>query len=80
MTDKKDEICAYLLENSHHSCTIMEAIGAYTNEKKYVIHAAISWFQLKTINKAIKSIDEDCFIINTSLYSVNGHFYMPPIK
>ena len=80
VTTKKDEICKYLLENSHHGCTIMEAKGAYTNEPKYVIHTAISWFQLKTMTRAINKIDSNCFIINSSVYSVTGDFYMPPIK
>lgn len=80
VTTKKDEICNYLLENSHHGCTIMEAKGAYTNETKFVIHTAISWFQLKSMTKAIKNIDNHCFIINSSVYSVTGAFYMPPIK
>lgn len=80
VTTKKDEVCKYLLENSHHGCTVLEAKGAYTNEEKFVIHTAISWFQLKSMSKAIREIDDKSFIINLSIYNVNGVFYMPPIK
>lgn len=80
VTTKKDEVCAYLLENSHHGCTILSAKGAYTNEEKYVIHTAISWFQLKSMSKAIMNIDSHCFIIDLSVHNVNGDFYLPPIK
>ena len=80
VTTKKDEVCKYLLDNSHHGCTVLEAKGAYTNEQKYVIHTAISWFQLKNMSRAIMAIDNHCFIIDLSVYNVNGVFYMPPIK
>lgn len=80
VTTKKDEVCKYLLENSHHGCTVFNAMGAYTNEERQVIHTAISWFQLKGMTKAIKSIDNHCFIINLNVYNVNGDFYMPPLK
>lgn len=80
VTTKKDEVCKYLLENSHHGCTILPAIGAYTNENKEVIHTVISWFQLKIMSKAIRNIDDKCFIINLNVYNVNGDFYIPPIK
>ena len=80
VTTKKDEICTYLLKNSHHGCTVINAMGAYTNEEKQVIHTVISWFQLKSMSKAIKEIDKNCFIINLNVYNVNGAFYMSPLK
>jgi uncharacterized membrane-anchored protein YitT (DUF2179 family) len=80
ITNKKDEICDCLLKNSHHGCTIIPAVGAYTNEDKQVIHAVISWSQLKSVTKAIRNIDEKCFIIDLHVYNVNGDFYIPPIK
>ena len=80
VTTKKDEVCKYLLDNSHHGCTIMSAIGAYTHEDKNVIHTVISWFQLRSMTKAIREIDNSCFIINLNVYNVNGVFYIPPIK
>ena len=80
VTTKKEEVCKYLLENSHHGCTIFPATGAYSNGEKSVIHTVISWFQLKAMTKAIRDIDDKCFIINMNVYNVNGEFYLPPIK
>ena len=80
VTTKKDEICDYLLTHSHHGCTILKAEGAFTHEEKEVIHTVISWFQLKNMTKAIKAIDENCFIVDVNVYNVNGNFYMPPLK
>lgn len=80
VTNKKDEICKYLLEHSHHGCTVFDAKGAYTDEQKNVIHTVISWSQLKPMTKAIREIDSKCFIINLNVYNVNGAFYLPPIK
>jgi uncharacterized membrane-anchored protein YitT (DUF2179 family) len=80
VTTKKEEVCKYLLEHSHHGCTIFSAKGAYSQGEKDVIHTVISWFQLKAMTKAIMQIDEKCFIINLNVYNVNGAFYLPPIK
>lgn len=80
VTTKKEEVCKYVLDNAHHGCTSFNAIGAYTNEEKTVIHTVISWFQLKSMTKGIKKIDEKAFIIDLNVYNVKGDFYMPPIK
>ena len=80
VTTKKDEISNYLLEHSHHGCTIINAQGAYTHEGKFVIHTVISWFQLKHMTSAIKELDPHCFVIDLNVYAVNGEFYIPPIN
>jgi len=80
ITTHKNEVCEYLLANSHHGCTILPAKGAYTNEEKYVIHTVISSFQLRNMSKAIKGIDEKAFVINLDVNHVDGAFYMPPIN
>lgn len=80
VTTKEDEVCKYLLDNAHHGCTIFKAMGAYTKSDKTVIHTVISWFQLKDMLKAIRNIDDKCFIINSNVYNVDGEFYLPPIK
>lgn len=80
VTNKKEEVCNYLLTNSHHGCTLLDAQGAYTHEQKHVIHTVISWFQLKNMTKAIREIDPKCFVIYLNVYDVNGAFYLPPIK
>ena len=77
---KKDEVCSYLMINSHHGCTVLPARGAYTNEEKHVIHTVISSFQLRSISKAIKDIDNKSFVINLNVNQVDGEFYMPPIN
>jgi len=80
VTTKKEEVCNYLLEHSHHGCTIIEAKGAYTNENKQVIHTAISFYQLKSMIRGIKRIDEHSFVIELSIHKVYGGFYMPQEK
>lgn len=80
ITSNKKDVCDYLLANSHHGCTILPAKGAYTNEEKYVIHTVISSFQLRSMSKAIKEIDEKAFVINLNVNHVDGAFYMPPIN
>lgn len=80
ITSKKDEVCSYLMDNSHHGCTIISAMGAYSKEEKHVIHTVISSFQLRHITKAIKRIDDKSFVINLNVDNVQGAFYMPPIN
>lgn len=80
ITSEQEKICNKLMEIGHHGCTVMKASGAYTHMDKFVIHTAISAFQEKKIRNLIKEIDDKSFVISFIIESVDGKFYMPPIK
>ena len=75
-----EEICELLLRESHHGITVLEATGAYTKEKKNVLHLVVSSFQITEIVAHIKNIDESSFILQVPVSNIYGRFYIPPFK
>lgn len=80
VSTKGEEICELLLRESHHGITILEATGAYTKEKKNVLHLVVSAFQITEIVAHIKNIDESSFILQVPVSNIYGRFYIPPFK
>ena len=80
VSTKGEEICELLLRESHHGITVLEATGAYTKEKKNVLHLVVSSFQITEIVAPIKNIDESSFILQVPVSNIYGRFYIPPFK
>ena len=80
VSTKGEEICELLLRESHHGITVLEATGAYTKEKKNVLHLVVSSFQITEIVAHIKNIDESSFILQVPVSNIYGRFYIPPFK
>ena len=80
VSTKGEEICELLLKESHHGITILEATGAYTKQKKDVLHLVVSRFQITEIVTYIKNIDESSFILQVPVSNIYGRFYIPPFK
>ena len=80
VSTKGEEICELLLKESHHGITVLEATGAYTKQKKDVLHLVVSRFQITEIVTYIKNIDESSFILQVPVSNIYGRFYIPPFK
>ena len=80
VSTKGEEICELLLKESHHGITVLEATGAYTKQKKDVLHLVVSRFQITEIVAYIKNIDESSFVLQVPVSNIYGRFYIPPFK
>ena len=80
ITRKGDALTEKLMEASHHGCTVLEAVGAYSKEPKQVLRIVVSSNQTKRVCEIIKNIDEDSFTTIMNISQVNGKFYIPPLK
>lgn len=80
ISKKGQEISDVLLKESHHGVTIIEGVGAYTKEKKDLLHMVVSTYQLTEIVAIIKSIDEGSFVLQVPVNNIYGRFYIPPFK
>lgn len=80
VTNKSDELVDRLMKESHHGCTIMDAVGAYSKKEKKVLRIVIASNQIRRISEIIKSVDENSFTTLINVKQVNGKFYIPPIK
>lgn len=72
ITDKPDMVREYIMKDLHHGATITEAMGSYTNNKKYMIHTVCKRFEAIKLRKRIKEIDPSSFIIITTSSEIIG--------
>lgn len=80
ISTKGEEIADVLLKEAHHGVTLLEGIGAYTKEKKNLLHVVVSTYQLTEIVAIIKSIDDSSFVMQIPVSNIYGRFYIPPFK
>lgn len=80
ISTKGEEIASVLLKEAHHGVTLLEGIGAYTKEKKNLLHVVVSTYQLTEIVAIIKSIDDSSFVMQIPVSNIYGRFYIPPFK
>lgn len=80
ITEKPYDLVEILMQESHHGCTVVDAVGAYSKKEKKILRIVVSANQSKRICDIIKKVDDKSFTILTDIKQVNGRFYLPPIK
>ena len=72
ITDKAEEVTNYIKGTLHHGATITDAVGSYTNNKKYMVHTVCKRLEAIKLKKEIKEIDPGSFIIVTTTSEIIG--------
>ena len=72
ITDKTELVSEYIMNQLHHGVTITDAIGAYTQTKKGMIHTVCRRYEAIKLRAAIKKIDENAFIVVTTSSEIIG--------
>jgi len=80
VTSKSEVLVDKLMQESHHGCTIIDAIGAYSQKEKKILRIVVSANQTRHICEIIRDIDKDSFTTLVNIKQVDGKFYIPPIK
>ena len=80
VTRNADALTENLMQASHHGCTVLDAVGAYSKESKKVLRIVVSSNQTKRVCEIIKETDKDSFTTIMNISQVNGKFYIPPLK
>ena len=62
VTADPQPICDYILHTLHHSATVSEAIGAFTQEKRSSIMAVVNRSQALQLQKFVRESDPHCFM------------------
>lgn len=77
MTDKGDEIAKKLVSTSPRGVTIVDAVGAYTMEKREMLVCALKANEIKEFQAKILEIDPTAFIIFSESQQIVGNgFYV----
>ncbi|MBR3942877.1 MAG: YitT family protein, partial [Clostridia bacterium] len=72
ITEKREEISQFIIENLHHGVTVSNAVGAYTQNEKYMIHTVCKRIEAVRLRGKIKEIDPQAFIIVTTSSEIIG--------
>ncbi len=80
VTSKADDLIDRLMKETHHGCTIIDAVGAYSKKEKKILRLVVNSNQTRRICEIIKKIDKNSFTMLLDVKKVAGKFYIPPIK
>ena len=72
ITDKTELVSEYIMNHLGHGVTIVDAVGAYTQTKKGMIHTVCRRYEAIKLRQAVKKIDENAFIVVTTSSEIIG--------
>jgi len=73
ITENPDELGKLIINQFHHTATIVQGTGLYSGQKKTVIVCVINPSQITELSKAIAEFP-GCFMTMSPVSSVNGNF------
>lgn len=72
ITDKEEEICEFIIQNLHHSVTIINAKGGYSNKDKKLLLCVIPTKEYFLVKEVVLEIDKNAFFLITDSYEAVG--------
>lgn len=72
VTEHEKEIREFIVNKMHHSFTVVDVKGGYTNDKKKMIMCVIPTYEYVFMKEVILSIDKDAFFLITDAYETLG--------
>ena len=72
LLDKTELVSEYIMNKLGHGVTVTDAVGAYTQTKKGMIHTVCRRYEAIKLRAAIKQIDENAFIVITTSSEIIG--------
>lgn len=77
ISDKGDELAGFLVGSSHRGVTVIDAVGAYTNENKKMLFCALKEHETIDFKKKIEEIDPQAFTVFSESQKILGNgFYI----
>ena len=72
--NKPTKIINYIINELDRDATTWEAIGIHQNDKTYVCYVVLSRYELQLLERNIKEIDEEAFLVKNEEISIRGNF------
>ena len=77
ITEKGEEISQYLVSTSPRGVTVIDVVGAYTNDAKKMLFCALKEGESDVFQRKILEIDECAFIVFSESQRIKGNgFYL----
>ena len=71
-TNKNEEISDFIINQMHHSATIVNASGAYSHDEKHLIYTVCRRMEAIRLQREVKRVDPDAFITITNSSEIIG--------
>ena len=71
---KPEALIRYIKDTLERDVTYWEAVGGYDNTKTYICYAVLSRYELQRLERNIKNIDENAFLVKNDGVGINGNF------
>ncbi len=72
VTTHPEEVCAYIMKELKHGCTVLDAVGAYTHGEKKLILAACRRSEAVHLRQFVRSVDPKAFMSITNTSEIIG--------
>lgn len=72
VTSKPQEISDYIIKELHRSCTVIDAMGAYSHEGRKVVLIACRRGEAVRLRQMCKKVDPHCFMFITNTSEIIG--------
>ena len=72
ITEKREEISSFIMENLRHGVTVSTVTGEYTGKEKTMLHTVCKRVEALRLRNRIKEIDPHAFIIITTSSEIIG--------
>jgi len=77
ITEKGDEIREKFISKVYRGLTVMDGVGGFSNEKRSILIAVISRYELAEVKNIIEEVDPQAFVNITETIEVMGLFHKP---
>ena len=77
VTEHGQEIADKIYELTHRGATILKGSGSYSKNEKEVVMCASSYKQMHMVQKAVKEVDQDAFLVTMEANQVKGEGFKP---
>ncbi len=74
ITDFGEEISAMIMQISGRGVTVINAEGAYSHKRKFVLETVVSSFEMYKIVESAKKLDKHVFVIASPVKNIVGNF------
>lgn len=72
ISDHANEIASIITKDMERGVTIIPAIGAYSQQAKYVAYCVVSRQEIRRLQQIVKSVDPRAFMIISEVQDVHG--------
>ena len=74
ISDQYQQIYQTIMEHTHHSATVLDGTGCFTNEEKKLIYSVVSGQQVKSLIREIRKVDGKAVINIVKTTELDGRF------